>query len=171
MWHYPSREKYVRQRVGFSLKEARVVTGPQHRRLSAGMKLGKMDGPVGWRIPSKRRCVVQGEGASEQRFGLRHQGGCQNAPQTTASGRVSGTAQDCQMRSYSSLKGMFVRESASWREAAKPVLSQRSETCLWEAADLDRDRFTLSQLASSLGSTIQHITFEIFLIFSLYLTR
>lgn len=159
MQHYTSREKFVRQRVGFSLKEARVVTGPQHRCLSAGMKLGKMDGPVGWRIPSKRRCVVQGEGASEEKLGLHHRGGCQNAPQTAASGHVSGTAQDCQMRSYSSLKGMFVRDSASWREAAKPVLLQRSEICLWEAADLDPDRFSF--VTTSFQSGKHHPAYNI----------
>ncbi|KAK4827787.1 hypothetical protein QYF61_021740 [Mycteria americana] len=47
-------EKFVRQRVGFGLEEARAVTGPQHGRASAGIKLGKMAGPVGWRWPSKR---------------------------------------------------------------------------------------------------------------------
>lgn len=140
--HCPSREKFVRQRVAFGLEEAGVVTGPQHGRCSAGIKLGKVANPVGWRLPGKRRCVVQGEeGASEERLRLYPRSGCQNAPQTVANGHVSGAAQDCQMRSYSSLKDTFLRDGASRCGAAKARLLQSSKICLLKEAVLDPDRF------------------------------
>ena len=76
-----------------------MVTGPQHGCLSAGIKLGKMAGLVGWRLPGKRRCVVQGEGASEGRLRLHHQGGCQNAPQ-----------EDCKWSGFRGQAGLPKRE-------------------------------------------------------------
>lgn len=49
----------VRHRVGFSQAESQVARGPQHRHLFAGIKLGKMTGPVGWRLRSKQRFGVR----------------------------------------------------------------------------------------------------------------
>lgn len=140
VWHCPSRQKFVRQRVGFSLEEARVTTGPQRRCLSAGVNLGKVAGLVGWRLPMKQRHVAQGEGTLEERLRLSHQGGCQNAPQAVANGRVSGAQQDCLTMSHASLKEMFLRDGISWLGAARPALLYRNQIYSLEVAVLDLDK-------------------------------
>lgn len=76
----PIQGQSVRQRVGFSLAETQVARGPQHRHLFAGIKLGKMAGPVGWRLSGKQ-WFVWCESASVKRLRLYHQGEFQNAPQ------------------------------------------------------------------------------------------
>lgn len=46
----------------------------------AGIELGKMAGPVGWRLPNKQKWVIQGE-VHQKRLRLHYQVGCQNGLQ------------------------------------------------------------------------------------------
>lgn len=133
----------------------------------AGIELGKMAGPVGWRLPNKQKWVIQGE-VHQKRLTLHYQVGCQN-----------GLQEDCKWLFFQG-QARFAKPgaTAAWRpfgEVVPPGMGQPSlEPCtetkcvpwrwqIWILID-----FPLAQLASSLGSTIQHITFEIFLISSLY---
>lgn len=87
-WHCPSSEK---QKVGFGLKEAWVLTAWM---ALAGIELGKMAGPVGWRLP-KWKWIIQGE-VHQKRLRLHYQGGSQN-----------GLQEDCKWLCFRDRAGLF----------------------------------------------------------------
>lgn len=69
------------QTVGWILSERSLCTDRSPAWMAlAGIELGKMAGPVGWRLPNKRKWVIQGE-VHQKRLRLHYQVGCQNGLQ------------------------------------------------------------------------------------------
>lgn len=169
--HCPSREKSVRQRVGFGLEEAGVVTGSQPRHLC--WNKARKDGWSG-RLEVTQQVKVCGSGWE-----------CIRREAQPASPRwvPKCPAGRLQMVSFQG-QGRTAKlgATAAWRKhfwkmvppgVGQPSLHSCTEAKFvsWRWQFWILINFPLAQLVSGLGSTVQHITFEIFLISSLYLTK
>lgn len=83
------------QTEGWILSERSLSTDRSSVWMSlAGIELGKVAGPVGWRLSNKWKWVIQGE-VHQKKLSLHYQGGCQN-----------GLQEDC--------KWLFFRDRAGW---------------------------------------------------------